>query len=437
VLSQGPAQAQTPAAAELVESAKLGQLPRLKDLLSAGTPPEATDSRGFTPLMWASAAGHIDMVRLLLDNKASPTRRATDGTTALMLAAANGFSDVARALIARGADVRAVRGGSTARQLAANRGFSQTAALLEQSERLGSQLMQAAKDGNDGLVRQMLVLGASVNETDERRTTPLMLAARGGNLGMVQFLLLRGADPSARDADGLSAFNWGELSAATGKYVVAFFLDQGVSRDAPRETGPRPSPPVSTSLLALETLIARVPSVSGPLGAARQRARGVLAQLIELSGAWPAQSPEDYRANLAAEVDALRAGLDTGDAAAVTATLQSVSDDLEAKLEHCNRSGGKLGGSVAVRVRTLQGDQEIKSWQVFYMPKVFEATKNAGADLFPLLSSPTEDTLVPGRYLMWVRNPVTSRLGERTVVKVGEGKKDLLVELPVPADPPR
>ena len=66
------------------------------------------------------------------------------------------------------------------------------------------------------------------------------------------------------------------------------------------------------------------------------------------------------------------------------------------------------------------------------MPRVFEAAANASPDLFPQLSSPTEETLVPGRYVMWVRDPMTARLGERTVVKVGEGKKDLILDLPVP-----
>jgi hypothetical protein len=34
---------------------------------------------------------------------------------------------------------------------------------------------------------------------------------------------------------------------------------------------------------------------------------------------------------------------------------------------------------------------------------------------------------------MWARDPVSSRVGERTVVKVGEGKKELVLDLPVPA----
>jgi hypothetical protein len=38
---------------------------------------------------------------------------------------------------------------------------------------------------------------------------------------------------------------------------------------------------------------------------------------------------------------------------------------------------------------------------------------------------------------MWVRDPVSARIGERTLVKVGEGKKELILDLPVPAAPRR
>ena len=96
------------------------------------------------------------------------------------------------------------------------------------------------------------------------------------------------------------------------------------------------------------------------------------------------------------------------DSESLAATVQSVAEDLEIKLEHCTRSGGRLGGAVTVRVRTLQGSAESKSWQVFYMPKVLEAAENASPDLFPQLSSPTEEALVPGRYVMWVRDPATA-----------------------------
>jgi hypothetical protein len=152
-----------------------------------------------------------------------------------------------------------------------------------------------------------------------------------------------------------------------------------------------------------------------------------------LSAKWPAESPDDYRDNLAGDVAALESALRSGDAEGLAATLEAVAEDLEVKLEHCTRSGGRLGGSVAVRVRTVRDGAESRSWQVFYMPRVFEASSTAAPDLFPQLSSPAQETLVPGRYVMWVRDPATARLGERTVVKVGEGRKELLVDLPVPA----
>jgi hypothetical protein len=171
--------------------------------------------------------------------------------------------------------------------------------------------------------------------------------------------------------------------------------------------------------------------------AAQPRAGAALAQLQALSTKWPAESPADYRENLAGDVSALERAIQAGDAGVLGATLESVADDLEAKLEHCTNSGGKLGGSVHVRVRTVQAGQESRNWQVFYMPRVFEAAANASPDLFPQLSSPTEDTLVPGRYVMWVRDPVSARVGERTVVKVGEGKSELLLDLPVPSSPPQ
>jgi len=434
LLTQVPARTPAAASLDLIEPAKLGQLARVKELIAAGAPVDAVDRRGFTPLMWAAAGGQIEMVRLLLEAGAAADRRASDGTSALMLASANGFADVVRALIARGANVAAARGGATAQQLAAARGHAATAALLAQAEGLGVRLLQASNEGHDAAVRQLLALGAPANVTDERGATPLMFAARNGDLGIVQFLLSRGADPQLRDAQGQGVFEWAERSPETGRHVIVFLTDRGVARTAARAQAANASPPVAATLQALETTLARVPPASNEIRQAQRRAGAALAQLRMLASNWPAESPEDYRVNLATDKSALEAALRAGDAGSIAATVQALAEDLEIKLEHCTRSGGKLGGAVTVRVRTLQGSDEIKSWQVFYMPKVLEAAENASPDLFPQLSSPTEEALVPGRYVMWVRDPSTSKVGERTVVKVGEGKKELILELPVPAD---
>ena len=436
LFSQATTPAQAPPA-NLLESVKLGDLTAVRDLLARRAPVDAADRRGLTPLMWAAASGNPEVVRQLLDSGAAVDRRANDGSTALMLASANGFIDIVRALVLKGADVTAARGGVKARQLAAERGHADVAMLLDQAEALGRRLLQAANEGHDMVVRQVLAMGAPVNMPDERGATALMIAARNGDLGMLQALLSRGADASVRDSQGRTVFEWAEPSSSTAKFVLAFLLERGVSKEVPRAAAPPPSPQVKASLTTLATVLGRVPPASAPVRTAQRRATTALSRLQALSAKWPAESPADYRDNLAGYIAALEAALKIGDAETLAATVDAVAEDLEVKLEHCTLSGGRLGGSVVVRVRTLQGGTESRSWQVFYMPRVFEAASNATADLFPQLSSPTEETLVPGRYVMWVRDPVTARLGERTVVKVGEGKKELLLDLPVPAALPR
>ena len=420
---------------QLIEAAKAGDLARARALLAKGAVPDTSDRRGLTPLIWASASGHLEVVRQLLEGGASVDRRANDGTTALMLASSNGFTEIVRTLLARGANVAATRGSIDARQLAVSRAHADVVMLLEQAQTLGTRLLQAATEGHDMVVRQLLASGAPVNVTDERGTTALMIAARNGDLGILQALLTRGADGSIRDSQGRTALDWAEPSPTTAKYVVSFLLDRGLSKQIPRVSAPMPSPQVKATLSTLATVLARVPPASESVRTAQLRANTALGQLQALSAKWPAESPDDYRDNLAGAVTALESAVKAGDVQGLAATMEAVAEDLETKLEHCTKSGGRLGGSVTVRVRTLQGGAESKSWQVFYMPRIFEAATNATPDLFPQLSSPTEETLVPGRYVMWVRDPATARLGERTVVKVGEGRMQLLLDLSVPATP--
>jgi hypothetical protein len=202
------------------------------------------------------------------------------------------------------------------------------------------------------------------------------------------------------------------------------------------DRAPVSAPALVSSLQTLKALIAQVPALPRNVNG-RRRADIAVSRLLLLSARWPAQSPADYRINLARDAVALRSALQSGDFLSVAATIDAVADDLEVKLEHCTRSGGKLGGSVVVRVRTVRGREEARSWQVFYIPRVLEAAGGASPDVFPRLSSPTDETLVPGRYVMWVRHPETNRTSERTVVKVGEGKRELQLDLAVPADPAR
>ena len=431
VLAQVPAGGSTRRDSELIAAAKLGDLQRARELVTAGAPVDVADLRGYTPLMWASGTGSIDLTRYLLDSGARIEIRADDGATALFLAAANGSTEVVRMLLARGANPALARDGLTPRQTAVARGQTETAAALEAAETLGGQLLQAASDGQGVAVRQLLARGAPANVADSAGVSPLMFAARNGDLGMLQFLLSRGADVLARDSQGATVFDWAGKSPSTGKYVLAFLKDRAPVSEARRGNVAGP-PSIPETLRTIDALLTKA-APPGNVRDAHRRATAALSELRTLSANWPADSPKDYRASLEAEGALLDAALARKDPAVLREALLALADDLEAKLEHCRKSGGRLGGSVLVRVRTVQAGTEAPRWQVFYMPKIFEVAPSATPDLFPQLSSPTEDLLVPGRYLMWVRNPATNTVGERTVVKVGEGRKELIVDLPVPS----
>ena len=420
-------------AADLINAAKLGDLARARELAAGGAAVDAADWRGYTPLMWASAAGHLELVQFLIERGAKAEGRARDGTTALMLAAGNGSAAIVKLLLSRGANPAAARAGLTARQLAVTRGYPEVASLLESAEALGAEMLKAASEGQATTLRQLLAGGAPASITNADGLSALMFAARNGDLGMLQYLLSRGADATARDRQGQGVFEWAEKTPSTRQQVTAFLRERGL-QPQPAVSSSWSAPAVTASLQSLDALLTKAAPSSAPGRAAHKRATAALAQLRSLSAAWPAQSPEDYRINLAADVTALSSALARGDQQVLRQSLEAVAEDLEAKLEHCQKSGGKLGGSVLVRVRTVQSGQEASKWQVFYMPRIFEVSPNAVPDLFPQLSSPTEEMIVPGRYLMWVRNPSTSKVGERTVVKVGEGRKELVVDLPVPAE---
>jgi hypothetical protein len=421
-----------PAGAELIAAIKLGDTARARALATGGAALDTLDWRGYTPLIWAAAAGNADVVSLLVERGARVEARAKDGTTALIVAAGNGSSGIVRLLLSRGADPFAMRQGATARQLAVARGFTEAAKLLEAAEALGTRLLAAAAAGQSGTVRQLLAEGAPANATNTEGASALMLAAGSGDLTTVQALLSRGAETGARDRQGLGVLDWAGRSAS-GSQVAAYLRERGVTGAAPAAAA-SPAPQVRASLEAIDGLLAKAAPASAAGRAAHARAASVLAQLRTLAAAWPAESPDDYRANLAGDVRTLSGAIAGADEDRLRQALDAIADDLEAKLEHCRMSGGRLGGSVRVRVRTVQAGQEAGQWQVFYMPRIFEVSPTAVPDLFPQLSSPTEEPIVPGRYLMWVRNPATGKVGERTVVKVGEGRKELIVDLPVPVD---
>ena len=436
LLVQMPARDAARHAADLLHAARTGDAARVAELVTGGRPVDSRDRRGMTPLMWASAGGYLPIVEVLLDRGAGVNLRAEDGSTALSFAAESGTGSVVAALLARGADVAAARAGATPQAIARARGHLELADQLQRLEALGAELLGAARTGNTTLVRQLLALGAPVNTSDEAGVTVLMRAAGDGHLGLLQYLLARGADAAQRDDAGRSVVEWAERSPGIGPHVVAYLAARGVARTGAPAERAVPPPALRTSLESLAVLLDRLAERPQTAGRAHQRAADALAELTSLSARWPADSPEDYRASLDALVVTVADTIAGDDPRAIEAALEALAEDLETKLEHCLESGGRLGGSVLVRVRTLRGSEEVRHWQIFYMPRIFETSATARPDLFPRLSSPSEELMVPGRYLVWVREPTSGVVSPRTIVKVGEGRKELDVDLPVPPGQP-
>ena len=64
----------------------------------------ACGPEGLTPLMWASMAGHIDIIALLLQYNASLEIRTKSGNNSVMYAVANFHKDIIKILLHHGAE---------------------------------------------------------------------------------------------------------------------------------------------------------------------------------------------------------------------------------------------------------------------------------------------------------------------------------------------
>lgn len=87
----------------LLEAAKLGNLPKVKRLLDAGAEVNFKNKDGITALMVASARGHTEIVQALLAKGAEVNTQDKDGVTALMYANTVDHREVKELLIKAGA----------------------------------------------------------------------------------------------------------------------------------------------------------------------------------------------------------------------------------------------------------------------------------------------------------------------------------------------
>jgi ankyrin repeat protein len=144
-------------------------------LIEHGADVNAVDSRkGQTPLMWAAAEAHPDVVKTLVQHGANAKAGSNSGFTPLMFAAAKNDAASAAILLAAGADPNSALGEGT-RVLTVAASWHSTAVASELVDR-----------------------GADPNVADKAGNAPLHIAAQVGDVDLIKKLLAKGADPNAR-----------------------------------------------------------------------------------------------------------------------------------------------------------------------------------------------------------------------------------------------
>ena len=159
---------------------------------------------GNTLLMFASNAGHLEVVRLLLEYGANPNIQNEYQLTPLIDASEKGHLEIVRLLLENGADP---------------------------NRRLHNEdtpLIIASRIGHLEIVRLLLEYGANPNLKNKYGNTPLMLASQKGLLEMVRLLLEHGADPTIKDKYGFFALMY---ALKQGNNDIVDLLRRGIGEE--------------------------------------------------------------------------------------------------------------------------------------------------------------------------------------------------------------
>ncbi len=176
-----------------------GRTGMVRDLLELAVDVNAIENRrGRTPIAYAAARGHTDIVGLLLAAGADPSAPDNEGNTPLKLAVESGRPELVQNLLRAGAtiDYSDSRFGRSLLHLAAIKGYLEIA-------------------------RSLLDAGSDPNQEDNNNTTPHSYAVKYGHGALADLLLEQGA---SKDAVGTSApKSLPEVAASLGPETAAIW----------------------------------------------------------------------------------------------------------------------------------------------------------------------------------------------------------------------
>jgi ankyrin repeat protein len=192
--------------------AEYGYESYLKRFISLGGFLDLADEQKRTPLLWATATGHTNIVKLLLETGHVESKRpGEDGQTPLHWAAHHGHTDIAKLLLEAGADKDA-------------------------KDKKGlSPLRWAAYNGHTDIAKLLVEAGADTDIENGIGLTPLRWAAHNGHTDIVRLLVEAGADKEAQDGDGATPLHWAAHFGHTD--IVKLLVEAGANKEAKDEAG--------------------------------------------------------------------------------------------------------------------------------------------------------------------------------------------------------
>lgn len=203
------------------------------ELLNTGSfPTTFVDEEGNTLLHTASASGHTEVVKCLLERNFDMNARSFYRWTPLMQASAYGHHDVVKVLLEAGADINAVNVmGASALVCAARGGYTPVVtALLKAGASISNEqgaitpLMMSCVAGHESVCRVLLGSNADPDARHEDTGwTPLMHAALNGYLNIVQVLVAHKCDVNAMNAKRMMAL---DVAVSQGHTNVETFLSK-------------------------------------------------------------------------------------------------------------------------------------------------------------------------------------------------------------------
>jgi ankyrin repeat protein/HEAT repeat protein len=222
--------AQTPQLAEqLYRHSWSGNAKEVQKLLEAGADPNAVH-RGMRPLHKAAVAGHVEVLRLLIDHGAEVNVKDSSGRSPLLEAAGSRNPKAVEILLAAGAKPDGTELGHACwlgRTEAVN-------LLLAAGAPPDGGLPQAAQGGHVELVQLLLDKGARVQTKSPDGSTPLHLAALQGGFKTVELLLKHGADPNKVNQEGNTSLHMaisGDCDLETIKLLVESGAKLNIAND--------------------------------------------------------------------------------------------------------------------------------------------------------------------------------------------------------------